>query len=127
MSYQPILQVAARNYARDIIQGEPVNVMLRPINGQFGYVFNYPTYGRPRIGIVYAPGVDAEAFYASKTYGWVGVRVNGKQYGWVSMNDFMLEEAPTEVASPNEADPTETPPEEVLSTRKSGRPKKNQE
>lgn len=92
MSYQPILQVAARNYARDIIQGEPTKVELQPLNGQFAYVFNYPTYGRPRIGIVYAPGTDAEVFYASKSYSWYGVRVNGKQYGWISTKDFQIVE-----------------------------------
>lgn len=144
MSYQPILQVAARNYARDIIQGEPVKVNLLPVNGQFGYVFNYPTYGRPRIGIVYAPGTDAETFPASKTYDWVGVRVNGKQYGWVSTKDFLIEpvveplpevelvfdsqeaaEVFDEALSNGEiSEAVEAAEDEGLPARKPGRPKK---
>lgn len=93
MSYQPILQVAARNYARDIIQGEPKTATLRPANGQFAYVFNYPTRGRPRIGVVYAPGVLADVYFGSRSYKWLGVKI-GNQYGWVSEQDFVIDVGP---------------------------------
>lgn len=90
MSYNPILQVSARNYARDIIKGEPTKVLLKPTNGQFAYVYNYPQYNRPKVGIVYVPNVEAEVFFTSKIYNWYGVRI-GRQYGWVNTKDFLIE------------------------------------
>jgi len=90
MSYQPILQVTARNYASTILQGAPTRATFKPLNGQLAYSYVYPQRNRPKVGVVYAPSAEGEVYYQSKSYDWLGVKI-GNQYGWVSTQDMLIE------------------------------------
>lgn len=99
MSYQPILQVTARNYASMIMQGAPTNAVFKPLNGQYAYTYVYPQRNRPKVGILYAPEAVGEVYYASKSYGWLGVKI-GNQYGWVHTDDMLIEPIPQTAQEP---------------------------
>lgn len=93
MAYQSILQVTARNYASDIMRGAPKFARFVPLTGGFAYTFVYPQYGRPKIGIIYAPYADGEVYMDSKSYDWVGVKI-GNQYGWVNLREVDVRDVP---------------------------------
>lgn len=109
MAYNQILQVTARNYASDIMRGKPRFARFVPVTG-FAYTFVYPQYGRPKIGIIYAPYADGEVYLDSKSYDWVGVKI-GNQYGWVNTREVSVELQP-EVVVDEPLEPLE--PLEVL-------------
>jgi uncharacterized protein YraI len=76
-----------------IMRGAPTNATFAPLNGRLAYTYVYPQRNRPKVGIVYAPGVEGEVYYASASYDWLGVKI-GNQYGWVHTSDMQITPMP---------------------------------